>query len=78
MTESGEDVWRRRFQIFMMVRLFGLGMFLLGIAIAYSDLVRPGGWPFVGGLVAIAGVADAVFAPRLLKKLWQQQDDASR
>lgn len=78
MTQSGDDVWRRRFQIFMMVRLFGLGMFLLGIAIAYSDLVRPDGWPLVGGLVAIAGVADAVFAPRLLKKLWQQQDDASR
>lgn len=78
MTESDDDVWRKRFQIFMLVRLFGLCMFLLGIAIAYSDLARPGGWPFVGGLIAIAGVADAVFAPRLLKKLWQQQDDASR
>lgn len=78
MSESGDDVWRKRFQIFMMVRLFGLGMFLLGIAIAYSDLARPGGWPLVGGLLAIAGVADAVFAPRLLKKLWQQQDDAAR
>ncbi len=78
MTGSGDDIWRQRFQICRLVRFFGLGMFLLGIAIAYSDLLRVGGWPLLGGLIAIAGVADAVFAPRLLKKLWQQQDDASR
>ena len=28
----------------------------------------PGGWPQVGAIVAIMGVIDAVFAPRLLKK----------
>lgn len=78
MTESGDDVWRQRFQIFMLVRLFGVGMFLLGIAIAYSDFLRAGGWPTVGGIISIAGVIDAVFAPRLLKKYWQQRDDASR
>lgn len=78
MTESGDDVWRQRFQIFMLVRLFGVGMFLLGISIAYSDLLRAGGWPTVGGIISIAGVIDAVFAPRLLKKYWQQRDDASR
>ena len=78
MNEPSDDIWRKRFQLFMLVRLFGLGMFLLGIAIAFSDLVRPGGWPLVGGLVTIAGVIDAVFAPRLLKKLWQQQDSEGR
>ena len=29
--------------------------------------VRPGGWPQVGAIVAIMGVIDAMFAPRLLK-----------
>jgi hypothetical protein len=74
-SEQNDDVWRKRFQVFMLVRLFGVATFLLGIAIAYTDLIRPGGWPLVGGLVTIAGAIDAVFAPRMLKKLWQQQDN---
>ncbi len=74
MSETSDDIWRKRFQLFLLVRLFGLATFLLGIAIAYTDLLRPGGWPLVGGLIAIAGAIDAVFAPRLLRKYWQQQD----
>ena len=74
MTQPSDDVWRRRFQIFMLVRVFGVATFLLGIAIAFSDFVRPGGWPLVGGLISIAGAIDAVFAPRMLKKLWAEQD----
>lgn len=74
MNENRDEIWRKRFQLFMLVRLFGVATFLLGIAIAYTDLVRPGGWPLVGGLVAIAGAIDAVFAPRLLKRMWQQSD----
>lgn len=77
MSAPGDDVWRKRFQLFLLVRLFGVGTFLLGIAIAFSDLIRPGGWPLVGGLITIAGAIDAVFAPRLLKKLWQQQDGST-
>ena len=74
MTQPSDDVWRRRFQIFMLVRVFGVATFLLGIGIAFSDFVRPGGWPLVGGLISIAGAIDAVFAPRILKKLWAEQD----
>jgi len=77
MNESGDDIWRRRFQMFLAVRLIGVATFLLGIAVAYSDLVRPGGWPLAGGLITIAGAIDAVFAPRLMKKAWQQQDAAA-
>ena len=69
-----EAIWRRRFLIFMLVRLFGLLTFLAGIAIAYSDLVREGGWPALGAIIAIMGAIDAVFAPRLLKKHWDQED----
>jgi hypothetical protein len=69
-----EAVWKRRFLIFMLVRLAGLATFLLGIAIAYSDLVREGGWPAVGAIIAIMGAIDSVFAPRLLKKHWDQED----
>jgi len=76
-SEGGDEIWRKRFQLFMLARLFGVATFLLGIAIAYTNLVRPGGWPLVGGLISIMGAIDAVFAPRLLRKMWQQQDSAS-
>jgi len=71
---TDDDVWRRRFQLFAAIRLFGLLTFLLGIAIAFSDLVRPGGWRLVGGILAIIGAIDAVLAPRILKKGWERLD----
>lgn len=71
---ADEDLWRRRFQVFMLVRLFGVATFLLGIAIIYTNLVREGGWPAVGAVIAIMGTIDAAFAPKLLKTLWEQQD----
>ena len=70
---TDEQTWKRRFHIFALVRLAGVAVFLLGVAIAYSDLLRPGGWPLVGGILAICGVIDAVFAPRLLMKAWREQ-----
>lgn len=76
MSEPGEDIWRKRFQLFAAVRLIGVATFLLGIAVALSDLVRPGGRPLIGGLITLAGAIDAVFAPKLLRKLWRQRDAA--
>lgn len=69
-----ERLWRNRFLAYSAVRLSGLAIFFLGLAIAYSDLLREGGWPQVGAVIAVMGVIDALFAPRLLKKLWEEQD----
>lgn len=66
--------WKRRLLAYTAVRAFGLGVFFLGVAIAYSDLLRPGGWPQVGAIIAIMGVIDSLFAPRLLKRKWDQDD----
>lgn len=74
MNMDGEALWRRRLLIYSAVRIGGLAIFFLGVAIAYSDLVREGGWPQVGAIVAIMGVIDAVLAPRLLKREWDRQD----
>jgi hypothetical protein len=65
---------RNRLLAYSAVRFGGLAIFFLGIAIFYTDLVRPGGWPQVGAIVAIMGVIDALFAPHLLKRAWDQQD----
>lgn len=71
---ADEALWKRRFHLFMAARLFGLAMFLAGVAIAFSDLVRDGGWPLLGGVLAIMGAIDAVFSPRLLRKVWEKED----
>jgi len=71
-----DDVARRRLLFYSLVRFGGLAIFFLGIAVMYTDLLRPGGWPQVGAIVAIMGVIDALFAPRLLKKAWDEQDRA--
>ena len=71
-----EAKWKRRFYLFMGARLLGLLTFLAGVAIAFTDLVREGGWPVVGSVVMIAGLLDAVVAPRLLKKQWAKDDAA--
>jgi hypothetical protein len=69
-----EELWKKRFQIFAAIRLVGVVTFLLGVAIAFSNLVRPGGWPLVGGVLAIIGVVDALVAPRVLKRGWERLD----
>ena len=69
-----EDVAGKRLVLYSLVRLGGLAIFFLGIAVMYTNLAREGGWPQVGAIIAIMGAIDAVFAPRLLKKVWDEQD----
>jgi membrane protein implicated in regulation of membrane protease activity len=72
-----EDVARQRLLVYSLVRLGGLAIFFLGIAIIYTGLVRPGGWPQLGAFIAILGVVDSVLAPRLLKRAWDKQDQGN-
>lgn len=75
---ADEDKWRRRFHLFMAARLFGLATFLVGIAIMFTNLLRPGGWPVVGAIIIVLGLLDAVIAPKLLKKQWDAEDRDNR
>lgn len=71
---SNDRLWKKRFQMFLAIRLVGLATFFLGIAIAFTDLVQPGGWKLLGGLLAVMGAIDALLAPRILKRSWERQD----
>jgi hypothetical protein len=66
--------WRKRLLLYSLVRFGGLAIFFLGVAIIYTDLLRRGGSPQIGAIIAIMGVLDALLAPRLLKKAWNEQD----
>lgn len=71
---ADEDLWRRRFYLYMGARMFGLATFVAGLAIYFTDILRPGGWPMIGAIVIILGVIDAVVAPKLMKKAWDKED----
>jgi len=75
---DNEDVWRNRLLIYSLVRFGGLAIFFLGLAVMYTNLVRPGGWPQVGAIIAILGAIDALFAPRLLKREWDRKDQEKK
>ncbi len=74
MTERDELKWRKRFLIFYAIRLLGVLTFFAGVAIIYTDVLRHGGWPVVGAIIAAMGAIDATFAPRLLKRHWDEAD----
>jgi hypothetical protein len=74
MPMADEELFKQRLTIYSLVRLGGVVIFFLGVAIIYTNLVRPGGWPQLGAIVAILGAVDSLLAPRLLKKHWDRQD----
>ena len=69
-----EALWRKRLLVYSLVRFGGLAIFFFGLAVMYTNVLRTGGWPQLGAIIAIMGAIDALFAPRLLKKAWDEQD----
>ena len=65
---------KRQFMVFAILRVGGLLLFLAGIAIAFTDLLRPGGWKLLGGILAIVGAIEAVISPRLVKRTMARTD----
>jgi protein-S-isoprenylcysteine O-methyltransferase Ste14 len=74
MPMNDDSKWQKRLLLYSLVRFGGLVIFFIGLAIIYTDLVRRGGAPQVGAVVAILGALDALFAPRLLKRSWDEKD----
>ena len=73
MSIEDDALWKKRFHLFALLRLMGVAIFLLGIGIAYTDLIRPGGWPVLGMIIALVGAFDAIIAPRVLKRSWDKK-----
>lgn len=67
-----EAIWRRRFAVFMVVRLIALVLVLAGMGIWIGDYVRPGGWPVLGAALVALGLVDGLIVPRLLKRHWDK------
>lgn len=68
-----ELLWKRRFLISMLARLGGLTVFLFGVAVMFTGLIRDGGWPQLGAILAIVGSVGSVVAPKLVRKSWERE-----
>ena len=68
-----ETLWRRRFAVFMAVRVVALVLVLAGMGIWIGDYVRPGGWPALGAALVALGLIDGLIVPRLLKRRWDKK-----
>lgn len=68
-----EALWRKRFGIFALFRLSGLALMLAGIAVAFTGLARPGGWPAVGGVLVLMGVVDGLILPAFVRRRWEAE-----
>ncbi len=68
MTEH--DPYKSRFLLFTAARLGGLAIMVLGISVAFSDLVRDGGNRQLGGLLIALGTIEMVVVPLILKRFW--------
>jgi len=64
-----DDDGKREFLIFSALRLSGVILLILGFAIAFTGLVSPGGLPLVGVPVALVGLAEALLASRIVRRL---------
>jgi hypothetical protein len=69
-----DQLWRKRFAIFALLRISGLLLFLLGMAILFSDLVQPGGALGLGMVVVGCGLVEALLGPVLLRQHWEKAD----
>ena len=70
-----EEEVKRQFTVFAILRVGGLLLFLAGIAIAFTDLLKPGGWKLLGGILVIVGAIEAVISPRLVNRTMARTDE---
>jgi hypothetical protein len=68
-----EDQAKARFMVLNLVRLMAIGFVIAGLANVQGKLWA-GLSPGLGYVLAAIGVVDFFFAPKFLKKYWQNED----
>jgi hypothetical protein len=68
-----EDLAKRRFLTMQLLRLFALGLVMLGIANIGGKLL-PDFSPYLGYGLLVFGAVDFFLVPIVLKRAWQNKD----
>ena len=74
MTPQDDDVWRNRFVTVNLVRIGGTAVVLFGLAIWYTNVLRPGGFPALGFPMALVGLIVSFWGPVALTRHWKRKD----
>ena len=69
---TDDDVWKKRFFALTLVRLAGTVLGLLGMAIAFGNLVQPGGNRPLGVALVIVGLVVMTIVPRQMSRRWRR------
>ena len=64
-----QDPARNRFFVLTLLRLGGVALAFLGVAIVAKRLVEPA--EIVGGVVLALGILDVMILPRMLARRWR-------
>jgi hypothetical protein len=70
---TDEELWKRRFLLFMLVRLSGVFIIAFGMAVAFTDVVSEGGWRIGGAALIALGTIEAALGPLMLRKAWSKE-----
>lgn len=65
------DPARARFFAIQAVRLGGVLLVFLGMAVWRTDLVADGGVPALGGILMLLGLVELAVVPKLLARRWR-------
>ena len=68
-----EAMWKRRFLLFSAARIGGVAVLLFGLAVAFTDLVQPGGFRGLGALLIAIGSIEMVVVPLILRAAWHKE-----
>lgn len=71
-TAEEEAMWRARFATFAMLRVSGVVLTIVGLAIEFTPFLKADGWPLLGFPVAVVGLIDAIILPRVVRRQWEK------
>lgn len=69
-----EALWKRRYSVMQTLRIGGLLIALVGLAIAKGGVITDEAHPAIGAFLIVMGLLDATLSPKILKKIFDQQD----
>ena len=73
---SDDDLWKRRFAAMQALRVGGALIALVGLLVAKGGVLTDEAWPKVGAFLVVMGLGDLLLSPKLLKRMFDRQDDA--
>ncbi|WP_265571681.1 hypothetical protein [Sphingomicrobium nitratireducens] len=69
-----EDLWKKRYGVMQLTRIGGLIIALVGLLVAKGGVVTDNAYPMTGAFLVVVGIFDALLSPRILKRIFDEQD----